>query len=279
VFDRVTGTPVWPIVERPVPQTDVPGERTSPTQPYPTKPPPYDVQGITVNDLIDFTPALRAKAIEAVKTVRLGELFSPPSLQRATDGTSGTLSAPGSLGGANWEHASFDPETGTLYVGSYTSPANFALSRDSVRSDMRYVGSLGRIPSADGLPILKPPYNRITAIDLNRGEQLWMVPGGDTPDQIKNNPSLAGLDIPRTGSRGRPAVMATKTLLFATEGWGTKAVLHVLDKRTGERITDIPLPGYVGGSPMSYSVNGKQFVALWVGRPGMPAQLIALAVP
>jgi quinoprotein glucose dehydrogenase len=278
VFDRATGKPVWPIVERPVPQTDVPGERTSPTQPYPTKPPPFDVQGISTNDLINFTPELRAKAIEAMKTVRMSELYTPPSLLRAPDGTAGTVSVPGPVGGANWEHASFDPETGTLYVGSFTSPGNFALSPDTLRSDMRYVSGGGRVPSVDGLPIIKPPYNRITAIDLNRGEQLWMVPGGDTPDQIKNHPALAGLDIPRTGSRGRPAVMATKTLLFATEGWGTKAVLHVLDKRTGERVADIPLAGYVGGSPMTYLVNGTQYVAFWVGRPGMAAELTALKV-
>jgi quinoprotein glucose dehydrogenase len=279
VFDRVTGKPVWPIVERAVPQTDVPGERTSPTQPYPTRPPPFDLQGITANDLVDFTPELRAKAVEAVKSLRLGELYSPPSLARAPDGTMGTLNVPGSVGGANWEHASFDPETGTLYVGSFTNPNNFALERDSLHSDMRYVGGAGRVPNVDGLPILKPPYNRITAIDLNHGTQLWMVPGGDTPDQIKNNPAVKGIEIARTGARSRPAVMATKTLLFATEGWGSKGVLHVLDKRTGDRVADIPLPGSVGGTPMTYMVNGTQYVALWVGRAGMPAQLIALRVP
>jgi quinoprotein glucose dehydrogenase len=278
VFDRATGKPVWPIVERPVPQTDVPGERTSPTQPYPSKPPAFDLQGITTNDLIDFTPALRAAAIEAVKPFRLGELYSPPSLVTAADGTKGTISVPGSVGGANWEHGSFDPETGTLYVGSFTNPANFGLERDSVKSDMRYVGGAGRVPSVSGLPLLKPPYNRITAIDLNRGERLWMVPGGDTPDAIRNNPALQGLAIPPTGARTRPAVMATKTLLFATEGWGSRPVLHVLDKRTGERVADIPLPGAVGGSPMSYMVNGRQYVALWVGKQGMPAQLVTLAV-
>ena len=278
VFDRVTGKPVWPIVERPVPQTDVPGERTSPTQPYPTKPPPFDLQGITTNDLIDFTPALRAAAIEAVKPYRLSELYSPPSLVNAPDGTKGTLSVPGSVGGANWEHGSFDPESGTLYVGSFTNPANFGLDRDSARSDMRYVGGVGRVPNVSGLPLLKPPYNRITALDLNRGELLWQVPGGDTPDAIRNNPALAGLTLPATGARTRPAVMATKTLLFATEGWGSRAVLHVLDKRSGARVADIPLPGSVGGSPMSYMVNARQYVAMWVGRQGMPAQLISLAV-
>lgn len=279
VFDRVTGKPVWPIVEKPVPQTDVPGERTSPTQPYPTKPPPFDVQGVSVNDLIDFTPALRAAAIEAVKPYRLSELWTPPSLANAPDGTKGTLSQPGSVGGANWEHGSFDPETGTLYVGSFTNPSNFALGPDSARSDMRYVGGMGRVPTVSGLPLLKPPYNRITAIDLNKGDILWQVPGGDTPDAIKNNPALAGLNIPTTGARTRPAVLATKTLLFSVEGWGSKAVLHVLDKKTGARVADIELPGSVGGTPMSYAINGKQYVAMWVGKQGMPATLITLAVP
>ncbi|MDA1080396.1 MAG: PQQ-binding-like beta-propeller repeat protein [Gemmatimonadetes bacterium] len=280
VFDRVTGKPVWPIIERAVPQTDVPGERSAPTQPIPTKPPPFDVQGITIDGLIDFTPALRAAAIEAVKPFRLGQLNTPPSVVGAPDGTMGTLSVPGAVGGANWEHGSFDPETGTLYVGSFTNPFNFGLASDSARSDMRYVGRAGRVPSVSELPLLKPPYNRITAIDLNRGEQLWMVPGGDTPDRVKNNPALAGLTIPTTGALTRPAVMATRTLLFATEGWGSRAVLHVHDKRTGERVADIPLPGSVGGSPMSYMVDGRQYIALWVGVEGrMAAELITLALP
>jgi quinoprotein glucose dehydrogenase len=280
VFDRVTGKPVWPIEERPVPQTDVPGERTSPTQPYPTKPAPFDVQGITINDLIDFTPELRAAAIEAVKPFRLGELWSPPSVVNGPDGTQGTLSVPNAVGGANWEHGSLDPETNILYVGSFTAPFNFGLGRDSLRSDMRYVGGAGRVPNVNGLPLLKPPYNRVTAIDLNRGEHVWMVPGGDTPDNIRNHPALQGLNIPTTGARTRPAVMATKTLLFVSEGFGSKAVLHVHDKKTGERIADIPVPGSIGGSPMTYMVNGKQYVAVWVGRPpALPAQLLTLALP
>jgi quinoprotein glucose dehydrogenase len=144
---------------------------------------------------------------------------------------------------------------------------------------MRYVGRAAGTPNVQGLPLMKPPYNRVTAIDLNRGEHLWMVPGGDTPDVIKNNPALAGLTIPPTGALTRPALMATKTLLFQSEGWGSRAVLHVLDKKTGQRIADIPLPGSVGGNPMTYMVNGKQYVALWVGRQGgMPAQLITLTL-
>lgn len=279
VFDRATGKPVWPIVETAVPQTDVPGEWTSPTQPIPTKPAPFDIQGVTADNLIDFTPEMRAAAIEAIKPYRIGSQWAPPSLANAPDGTHGLLAVPGSVGGANWEHGSFDPETGTLYVGSFTNPSIYALAPDSARSDMRYVGAGGRLPSVQGLPILKPPYNRITAIDLNTGETRWMVPGGDTPDNIKSNPALAGVDIGVTGARSRPAVMATKTLLFATEGFGSKPVLHVFDKATGARIASIALPGSVGGSPMSYMANGRQYIALWVGAPGrLPAELITLTL-
>ena len=280
VFDRATGAPVWPIVETPVPQTDVPGEWTSPTQPIPTKPAAFDRQGVKVDELIDFTPALRAAALEAVKPYRLGELYSPPSVVNGPDGTQGTLNLPGFVGGANWEHGSFDPETGMLYVGSFTNVGNYGLNQDTARSDMRYVGRAGRTPTVNGLPLMKPPYNRVTAINLNTGDHAWMVPGGDTPAGIANNPALQGLTIPPTGALTRPAVMATKTLLFMVEGWGSAPVLHVLDKRTGQRITDIALPGSVGGSPMSYMVNGRQYIALWVGRQGsMPAQLITLALP
>ncbi|MEA3246181.1 MAG: PQQ-binding-like beta-propeller repeat protein [Gemmatimonadota bacterium] len=280
VFDRVTGKPVWPIVEKAVPQTDVPGEWTSPTQPFPSKPAPFDVQGITVNDLIDFTPEMRAQAVEAIKPFRTGPLYQPPSLADAPDGTHGTLNVPGAVGGGNWEHGAFDPETGMLYVGSFTNPFLFALAPDAARSDMRYVASGGRIPSVQGLPLLKPPYNRITAINLNTGDHAWMVPGGDTPEAIRNNPALKGIDVGVTGARTRPAVLATKTLLFTTEGFGSGAVLHVLDKKTGARVASIPLPGSVGGTPMTYAVGGRQYVAVWVGVQGrLPAQLIALALP
>lgn len=280
VFDRATGKPVWPIIETAVPQTDVPGEWTSPTQPIPSKPAPFDRQGVKVDELIDFTPALRATALETVKRYRLGELYSPPSVVNGPDSTLGTLSLPGFVGGANWEHGSFDPETGVLYVGSFTNVGNYSVSpSDGSRSDMRYLGRTGRTPTVSGLPLMKPPYNRVTAIDLNTGNHLWMAPGGDTPEGIKNNPALQGLTIPPTGALTRPAVMATRTLLFMSEGYGSAPVLHVLDKRTGERIADIPLPGSVGGSPMTYMVNGRQYVALWVGRQGsLPARLITLAV-
>ena len=128
VFDRVTGAPVWPIEERPVPASDVPGELAFPTQPFPTKPPAFDVQGITTNDLIDFTPELRAKAIEAIKPFRTGPLYTPGSLGQAPGGTRGTIILPGFGGGANWESGAADPETGFVYVGSNTGPSVIALA-------------------------------------------------------------------------------------------------------------------------------------------------------
>jgi quinoprotein glucose dehydrogenase len=278
VFDRVTGKPVWPIVETPVPQSDVPGERTAATQPIPSRPAGYDRQQVRKDDLVDFTPALRAAADSIVRQYRLGELFSPPSLLNAPDRTRGTLSLPGTVGGGNWEHGAFDPETGILYAGSFTNVAALALERDSLRSDMNYVVR-ATVPTVRGIPLFKPPYSRITAIDMNKGEHVWMVPNGDTPDNIKNNAALQGVTIPTTGATSRPVIMATKTLIFNGEGWGSKPILHVLDKKTGARVVDIPVPGQISSNPMTYMAGGRQYVAFWVGRPGsMPAQLIALTL-
>jgi quinoprotein glucose dehydrogenase len=280
VFDRVTGEPVWPIEERPVPQSDVPGERSSPTQPFPSKPAPYDRQGVTVDDLIDFTPALRAAAVAAVKSFRLGPLFTPASLRDAPDSTRGTLSLPGTLGGSNWEHGAFDPETGTLYVGSYTNPAVLALAPDPERSDMDFVMVGFNAPRVAGLPLIKPPYSRITGIDLNTGDHAWSVAAGNTPAFVRDNDALRGLDIPRTGSIARPVLLATKTLLFAGEGQGGEAFLRALDKRTGAIVREIPLPAAVTSSPMSFAVDGRQFIAFWVGDPRteVRSRLVALAL-
>jgi quinoprotein glucose dehydrogenase len=279
VLDRVTGEPVWPIEERPVPQSDVPGEKTAPTQPFPTKPPPFDRQGVTVDDLIDFTPELRAQAIEAIKPFRLGRLFSPPSLAAADDGTRGTLSLPNSLGGANWEHGAFDPETGMLYVGSWTSATVLSLRPGGQRSDMTMIGALGSAPNIQGLPLVKPPYSRITAIDLNAGEIRWLVAAGETPDRIRNNPALAGMDIPRTGSTSRPVVLATKTLLFQGEGPSGGSKLHVLNKATGAIVRDIELGAPVTSSPMTYLHQGRQYVLVWTSdTQARTARLVALSL-
>lgn len=278
-FDRETGEPLWPIEERPVPQTDVPGEWTSPTQPFPTKPAAYDRQGFTEDDLVDFTPEIKAAALEAVKDLRLGPMFNPPSLRNAEDGTRGTLLLPNFGGGTNWEGGAADPETGIVYVGSTTNPAVFSVDvPEPGTTDMAYIFTGGQVPSPMGLPIVKPPYGRITAIDMNTGEHAWMKPNGRTPDEIANHPALAGVDIPETGKPVRPVLLVTKTLLFAGEGWGGDPVLRAYDKATGEVVAEIELPGQAAAKPMTYMVDGKQYIVLAIGRPG-PAELIALTLP
>jgi quinoprotein glucose dehydrogenase len=280
VFDRVTGKPVWPIVERPMPASDVPGERASKTQPIPTKPAAFDRQGVTVDDLIDFTPELRAEALNAIKPYRLAEgPFTPPSVTNGPDGMRGTLILPGTLGGAIWEGGAFDPDTGMLYVGSWTSPGAFGLSKDS-RSDMDW-GGTGAAPRVRGLPLIKPPYSRITAIDLNTGQHAWMVPSGDTPPDIKNNAALAGVAIKPTGAQSRPVLLATKTLLFTAEGSSGQPILRALDKKTGEKVWEMTLPGAVGSVPMTYAIGDRQFIALWVADRAseLPATLVAIAIP
>jgi quinoprotein glucose dehydrogenase len=282
VFDRVTGAPVWPIVEQAVPQSDVPGEKTAATQPIPSKPAGFDRQNLTADDVLDFTPELHAEALKAIAAFKTGGgPFAPPSVDNGAGGTRGTILMPGNLGGGNWEGGSFDPESGWLYVGSWTSPAVIALVKDAQRSDMDWVGGGGGVPRVRGLPISKPPYSRVTAINLNTGDHAWMMPNGDTPPDIKNNPALAGLTIPRTGAQTRPEILATKTLLFVGEGSGAQPMLHVLDKATGATITDIVVPGSIGSVPMSYALGGRQFIAFWVAdrNPAHPAELVTLALP
>lgn len=281
VFDRVTGAPLWPIVERPVPASDVPGERAAATQPFPTKPPAFDRQGFTVDDLMDFTPDLRARALEAVKGYRLGAMYQPPSLAAAPDGTRGTLLLPGVQGGAQWEHGAADPESGVIYISSATQPSLVALEKSS-ESDMDWVAIQGRgVPTVDGLPIVKPPYGRITAIDLRSGDIAWQVANGDTPPEIRDHPLLKGVTLPRTGSRSRAGLLATKTLLFAGEGWGGQAMFRALDKATGATLWETSLPAVQTGPPMTYRHEGRQYIAMTVGdqERGVPARVIALALP
>ena len=280
VLDRVTGKPIWPIVERPVPASDVPGERASRTQPIPSRPAPFDRQGVTPNDLIDFTPALRAEALAALAPFRMGALFQPASLNNAADGTKGTISLPGTVGGANWEHGAYDPERGTLFVGSFTNPVILAMANDPKRSDMNYIMVGDEVPTVRGLPVIKPPYSRVTAIDLNSGNHRWMVPNGDTPDAVKQHPALAGLSIPPTGGFARPVMVATRTLLFVAEGWRGAPKLRALDKRTGATLAEFTLPGMASSSPMTYAFNGVQYVAIWVGdtRANPPTQLVVMAL-
>ncbi len=279
-FDRITGEPIWPIEELPVPAGDVPGEWYSPTQPFPTKPAGFDRQGITEDDLVDFTPEILAAAKEAIQPFRLGtNLYSPPSLADAPDGTVGTLSLPSATGGANWEGSALDPETGILYVPSRTVVAVLSVAKDE-RSDVDFSMALGvRVPRAMGLPIVKPPYGRITAIDMNTGDHLWMMANADTPASIANNPALAGLDIPRTGTESKAGLFVTKTLLFAGEGVGGGNKFRAHDKATGEIIAEFELPGTQTGVPMTYEHDGKQYILMVVSGGGTPAELVAYALP
>jgi quinoprotein glucose dehydrogenase len=279
VFDRVTGAPVWPIEERPVPASDVPGERTAPTQPFPTKPAPFDRQGVSTHDLIDFTPELRKEALEIVKSYRLGPLFQPPSLASAADGTKGTLMLPGAAGGAAWESGAFDPETSVLYVSSSTSPTLLALVEDPEKSNLRYIAGPMRLEGPRGLPLVKPPWGRITAIDLQSGEHLWAQPNGDTPKAIAEHPALRGVDLPRTGSPSRAGILVTKTLVFAGEGWGGGDGFYAYDKKTGGILARIALPGSQSGLPITYLHQGRQYVLVSAGDAERPASLVALALP
>ena len=281
VFDRRTGKPVWPIEERPVIQTNLPGEWTSPTQPFPTKPPAFDLQGVTENDLIDFTPELRAEAIKAIANYRLGPIFTPPSMV-VEGGHRGTIGAPGLGGGANWQSGGADPETGFVYVGSTTSPGVFGMAKNNpevTKVDADYVLQ-GGLPTVQGLRILKPPYGRITAYDMNKGEIAWQIPNGDTPPNVKNNPALKGLNIPKTGSPSQAGLLVTKTMLFAGEGSGGLPVFHAYDKATGAEIWQAPLPGPQVSLPMTYMYQGRQYIVLGVrGSATSGAQLVAFALP
>ena len=279
VFDRMTGEPVWPIEERPVPQTDVPGEWTSPTQPFPTKPPAFERQGFTEDDLIDFTPEIKERALAAVADYRMGPIFTPPSLRDAPDGTQGTLSLPSTIGGANWEGGALDPETGMLYIGSQTNASVLQLIPGGEQSDMDYIFGFARAQIARGVPIVKPPWGRVTALDLSTGDHAWTVPNGDTPEGVAEALGVAPELIPRTGKVSRASVLITSTLLFTGEGASGAAMFRALDKATGETIAEIELPNAQVGLPMTYMHEGRQFIVMSVGGGGQPAELIALALP
>lgn len=279
-FDRVTGKPVWPIVEQPVPPSDVPGEKASPTQPVPSKPAPFEYQGVTVDDLADFTPEIRALAMKAIEPFKTGPLYTPPSVQ-------GTIARPGSTGGGNWQGAAVDPATGYIYVPSRNAFSVHKLSppEPGLESNLLYMQGVGRNPTMpDGLPLFKPPYSRITAIDMNKGEHAWMVPAGNG-DRIRNNPRLKGLNLPPVGGDSTfSGPLLTKTLLMyaLTTGGSTGGPrLVAYDKATGKEMASVDLPAAAIGTPMTYLVNGKQYVAITVqGRtPTDIPELVALTLP
>jgi quinoprotein glucose dehydrogenase len=306
VFDRVTGQPVWPIEERAVPKGDVPGEWYSPTQPFVTKPPAYDLQGVGIDDLIDFTPELRAEATKLVSRYRIGPLFTPPPVSK-WEGPLGLLMVPSSTGGTNWPGGALDPETNIFYGYSFRNPSVIGMINDPSRSDMNFINGQARDPNApppaagaggggegggpvltvQGLPLLKPPYGTISAIDLDKGEIVWQAAHGETPDAIKNHPALKGLTVPRTGrANGRIGVLVTKTLAIAGEpGFGTTpsgqrgAMLRAYDKATGAEVGAVYMPAPQTGSPMTYMQNGRQYLVVAISGAAYSGELLAFRLP
>jgi quinoprotein glucose dehydrogenase len=299
VFDRVTGEPIWPIEERAVEASNVPGEKAHPTQPFVTKPPAYERQGVTVNDLIDFTPQLRAEAEKLISRFKIGPIFTPPVVS-TWPGPLGTLMLPDVTGGANWQGGSYDPENGTFYIFTNTNIASVGLIPGSERpnkaSDMNFVRGQAVDPAnpkgpavpttVQGLPLVKPPYGRISAIDLHKGELLWQVAHGETPDNIRNHPALKGLTIPRTGRQGRIGTLVTKSLVIAGEGGlftladGRRgAMLRAYDKRTGQEAGAVYMPASQTGSPMTYMLNGRQYIVVAISSQNFPGELIAFRLP
>jgi glucose dehydrogenase len=229
---------------------------------------------------VDFTPEIHARATEIASKYRFSELFTPPSLYKdPTDGSLGTLHLPSSTGGSNWEGAAYDPDTGFIYVSSRTATSVLSLVSEPDASSVRYIQGGDRTPSVDGIPLVKPPYGRITAIDLTSGDHVWQVVNGDTPASIKNHPLLEGIEIPPTGKPTRSSLILTKSLLFAGEGPGGDPVLHAIDKATGETVANIALPASVTGVPMTYMHKGKQFLVMTVSDFSSAAKIIALTLP
>ena len=280
VFDRATGVPVWPIPELPVPEGMIPGERTSPTQPFPTKPPAFALQGLTEDDLIDFTPELRAEALDIIDNYVYGPIFTPASLPDQSTGKRGTIFVPSAGGGANWPGAGFDPESNVLFVpasnGAFT-PYMGTLPADE--SNFRYYRLQNRgVVGPRGLPLLKPPYSTITAFDMNRGEILWQVPNSDKMARVDAHPALNGLDLPPLGGGGRHPVLVTSTLLIHGQDMGYGPNLIARDKATGEELARIELSGAPQSAPMSYAVDNKQYIAIGINDAPTP-KLVVFALP
>ncbi len=286
VFDRESGEPVWPIEERPVPPSRVLGERAAPTQPFPTKPPPFDHQGVTEENLINLTPSLRSQAREILTRYDSGPLYTPPTER-------GTVIAPGIAGGASWAGASAGPD-GMLYVPSITLPFVIPLTRQGSGAHV-FIGLPFVASGPQDLPLLEPPSGRVTAIDLNTGGHRWMSAVGDGP---RSHPALSGLDLPRLGWNRRSFTLLTSTLLLVAQEGATafrgnsternadtyrltnhQPALFAFDPGTGELLATVSLPGNASGAPMTYVVDEVQFIVVPIGGSGLTAELVALRLP
>jgi len=335
VFDRVTGEPVWPMEERPVPHGDVPGEWYSPTQPFPTKPPAYARQAITMDDLIDFTPELHAKALELVKMYRMGPMFLNPVVSKV-DGPLAALTIGTLGGGTNWPGGGYDPETHTVYVqaanagvsplglvepppgfsdirylsgqagrpfrvnegpgfGSAADAPKISESQARLNAILKKDSNAPRTPTpagrgggltVEGLSLVKPPYGLLTAIDLDRGDIVWQVPHGDTPDVVRDHPALKGLNISKTGQQGSVGLLVTKTLVVLGDPQVTTtpehprgAMLRAYDKATGRQVGAVWMPAPQSGSPMTYSVDGKQYIVVAISGGAFSGEYLAFSLP
>lgn len=283
-FNRATGEPIWPIEYRPVPPSRIPGEVAAETQPFPTWPKPFEMQGFPEDMVVDYTPELRQRALEILANYDWGPIFNPPLHTDNPEGLIASIHCPGSNGGANIPGpSSADPETGILYVSTgrgCTAPRVMPCKELDPDSNMRYCTSgPGGIPAIDGIPLFKPPYSSIVAIDMNTGEHLFHIPNGDTPDRFKNHPLLQGVDLPNTGQTSRAITLVTRSLLFTAEGGGGRPLLHALDKRTGERLGTVTLPAPGGYGMMTYMHEGKQYIVVQIASGNHPGSLAALRLP
>ena len=268
VFDRVTGEPVWPIEERPVPRSQVPGERTSPTQPFPSRPAPFEHQGISEDNLIDYSAELRAETVAIVRKYEYGPLYTPPSLR-------GTIQQPGDGGGGEWSGAAFDPQTSRLYIPSQSHAILVKLERGDPRTEHRYRRTGPTSVGGPGpLPLTKPPHGRISALDLNTGDYDWVVPNGDGLRQY-----VIDRGAPDPGPVGMPALtfpLLTKSLLFLVAPDRGGHYLNAIDKETGEFVHKVPIP-YSYAAPMTYLAGGRQYIVFATGQ-GNRAGITALAL-
>jgi quinoprotein glucose dehydrogenase len=328
-FDRITGQPIWPIEEKPVPQTDMPGEKTAKTQPFPSKPPAYSRTHVSENDLIDFTPALRAQALENLKQFRWEQIpYVPPVGPNSTK--LGTINIANTNGGVNWPGSGFDPETGIFYtqagnsavtvakydeeefhrvspeyqsknrIPRWEAEPNYGLRREGPRpgggaggpgapGGFQFPGAAGRqalVKGLEGLSIVKPPYGVMAAIDLKDGTLKWQVPHGDTPDNVRNSPALKGMNIPKTGQGGSVGVLVTKSLVIAGDPQvtniaprGRGAMLRAYDKNTGAQVGEVLMPAQISGSPMTYAIDGRQFIIVAVSGGNYTGEYISFALP